>query len=217
MLYAASNGGTEDARYIGLVAAAFGLGLPAFSAQYVALRGFYAFEDTRTPFLLQVVIATVNVGLALLAYAVLPLEAKMIGVAAPTPLTYLLVVRSTAVRRRRRSGRRAGWSGHSSGCWSPGPSPGSPGLGRRPAGRGRRWPTGRPPRRSAGGRRRGAAGDVRAARPAPARARSSPTGRQRAGTSPALTLKTGGRPADPSACPRSPPALPTGATSSSAG
>ena len=51
------NVDAEDARYIGTVPAAFALGLPAFSAQYVALRGFYAQEDTRTPFLLQVVIA----------------------------------------------------------------------------------------------------------------------------------------------------------------
>ena len=63
MLYAGS--GAEGAHYIGLVTAAFALGLPAFSAQYVALRGFYAFEDTRTPFLLQVAIAATNVVLAL--------------------------------------------------------------------------------------------------------------------------------------------------------
>jgi len=105
VLYAASKGGTDDARYIGLLAAAFGLGLPAFSAQYVALRGFYAFEDTRTPFLLQVVIAGVNVGLALLAFSLLPLEAKMIGVAAAYSVTYLLgLALSTAVLRRRLGG-----------------------------------------------------------------------------------------------------------------
>jgi putative peptidoglycan lipid II flippase len=105
VLYAASKGGTDDARYIGLLVAAFGLGLPAFSAQYVALRGFYAFEDTRTPFLLQVVIAAVNVGLALLAYSLLPLEAKMIGVAVAYSVTYLLgLALSTAVLRRRLGG-----------------------------------------------------------------------------------------------------------------
>ena len=93
------------ARFIGLVAAAFGLGLPAFSAQYVALRGFYAFEDTRTPFLLQVVIAATNVTLALGAYAVLPLRLKMVGVAAAYSLTYLGgLALSTAVLRRRTGG-----------------------------------------------------------------------------------------------------------------
>ena len=75
--------------YIGLVAAAFALGLPAFSAQYVALRGFYAFEDTRTPFLLQVAIAGTNVLLALAAYAVLPLRWRMVGVALAYSVTYV--------------------------------------------------------------------------------------------------------------------------------
>ena len=105
VLYGGIKGGPDDARYIGLLAAAFALGLPAFSAQYVALRGFYAFEDTRTPFLLQVVIAALNVGLALLAYAVLPLSQKMIGVACAYAVTYAAgLALSTAVLRRRTGG-----------------------------------------------------------------------------------------------------------------
>jgi putative peptidoglycan lipid II flippase len=95
----------EGARYIGLVTAAFALGLPAFSAQYIALRGFYAFEDTRTPFLLQVAIAATNVVLALGAYAVLPLRWKMVGVALAYALTYLAgLALSTSVLRRRTGG-----------------------------------------------------------------------------------------------------------------
>ena len=95
----------EGARYIGLVTAAFALGLPAFSAQYVALRGFYAFEDTRTPFFLQVAIAATNVVLALAAYAVLPLRWKMVGVALAYSLTYFGgLLLSTSVLRRRTGG-----------------------------------------------------------------------------------------------------------------
>ena len=95
----------RDARFIGLVAGAFAVGLPAFSAQYVALRGFYAFEDTRTPFLLQVGIAGCNVTLALLAFAVLPLEWKMVGVAGAYSATYVLgLAASTALLRRRVGG-----------------------------------------------------------------------------------------------------------------
>jgi putative peptidoglycan lipid II flippase len=97
--------GEQGARYIGQITAAFALGLPAFSAQYVALRGFYAFEDTRTPFLLQVGIATTNVVLALLAYAALPLQWRMAGVALAYAVTYgagLAV--STSVLRRRTAG-----------------------------------------------------------------------------------------------------------------
>ncbi len=31
---------------------AFSLGLVPYSAQFVMLRGFYAYEDTRTPFII---------------------------------------------------------------------------------------------------------------------------------------------------------------------
>ena len=103
ILYSGTS--VEGAKYIGLVAAAFALGLPAFSAQYIALRGFYAFEDTRTPFLLQVAIAGTNVLLALAAYAVLPLRWRMIGVALAYSLTYVGgLALSTAVLRRRTGG-----------------------------------------------------------------------------------------------------------------
>lgn len=99
---------TAGARYIGLVAGAFALGLPAFSAQYVTLRGFYAFEDTRTPFLLQVVIAATNVILALGAYAVLPLRWRMLGVALAYSVTYLAGLALSVAALRRRTGGLAG-------------------------------------------------------------------------------------------------------------
>ena len=103
VLYASS--GADGARYIGLLTAAFALGLPAFSAQYVALRGFYAFEDTRTPFLLQLAIAGSNVVLALAAYAVLPLRWRMVGVALAYAVTYAGgLALSTSVLRRRTGG-----------------------------------------------------------------------------------------------------------------
>lgn len=94
-----------DRRYIGLLVAAFALGLPAFSAQYIALRGFYAYEDTRTPFFLQVGIAATNVVLALAAYAVLPLRLKMVGVAAAYAVTYAVGLGLSTHVLRRRLGR----------------------------------------------------------------------------------------------------------------
>ena len=103
VLYAGT--GPDGARYIGLVLAAFAVGLPAFSAQYLALRGFYAMEDTRTPFLLQVGIATINVVLAAAAYAVLPLRWRIVGMAGAYAITYAVgLVASTAVLRRRIGG-----------------------------------------------------------------------------------------------------------------
>jgi putative peptidoglycan lipid II flippase len=104
VLFAANNK-PVDARFIGTVTAAFALGLPAFSAQYVALRGFYAQEDTRTPFLIQVVIAATNVVLALAAYALLPDRLALVGLALAYVGTYVVgLVLSTAVLRRRLGG-----------------------------------------------------------------------------------------------------------------
>lgn len=102
VLYAGGKVGPEGARYIGLVLAAFAVGLPAFSAQYLTLRGFYALEDTRTPFLLQVGTAAVNVALAVTAYSVLPLRWQIAGMAAAYAVTYYLGLGlSTAMLRRR--------------------------------------------------------------------------------------------------------------------
>ena len=105
VLFSGGNADPDDARYIGLLIGAFALGLPAFSAQYIALRGFYAFENTRTPFLLQCGIAATNVALALAFYAALPLRARMIGVAVAYSLTYTAgLALSTYVLRRRVGG-----------------------------------------------------------------------------------------------------------------
>ena len=50
---------------IGHTIQAFSLATVAFTVHYLMLRGFYANEDNRTPFLIQVVVGVVNVALAL--------------------------------------------------------------------------------------------------------------------------------------------------------
>ena len=50
-----------NADVIGLTVAAFAPAMVVFTVHYLMLRGFYANEDTRTPFFVQLVIATVNV------------------------------------------------------------------------------------------------------------------------------------------------------------
>jgi len=50
---------------------AFGPGLIPFSAQYLMLRGFYAYEDTKTPFTVSIWIAGLNSVLSLGSYYVL--------------------------------------------------------------------------------------------------------------------------------------------------
>jgi len=60
-----------QAHGIGYMLAASGLGLIPFSAQYVILRGFYAFGDTRTPFAVGLITGAVNAAIAISATAVL--------------------------------------------------------------------------------------------------------------------------------------------------
>jgi putative peptidoglycan lipid II flippase len=57
--------GGRDAAFVGWALMALALGLVPFTVQYVLLRAFYALEDTRSTFFLQVVIAAVNVGAAI--------------------------------------------------------------------------------------------------------------------------------------------------------
>ncbi|MFE4575149.1 murein biosynthesis integral membrane protein MurJ [Streptomyces chartreusis] len=61
---------------------AFAPGLVALSGQYVLSRAFYALSDTRTPFLLNLVIVTLNAGLSLTAAHLLPARWAVTGMAA---------------------------------------------------------------------------------------------------------------------------------------
>lgn len=70
---------------------AFGLGLIPYSVQYVVLRGFYAYEDTRTPFFNTVIVATVNAVASGLCFAVLSPRWAVAGIAASYGLAYAVV------------------------------------------------------------------------------------------------------------------------------
>ena len=102
VLYAPA--GPAGARYIGWVLTAFAPGLLAFTGHYLALRGFYAHEDTRTPFIVNVVINGVNVALVLLAYAVLPPQAVGVAMAASYSLSYGVGMLVSLRLLRRRAG-----------------------------------------------------------------------------------------------------------------
>ena len=57
---------------LGRMLQAFALGLIPFSAQYLLLRGFYAFDDTRTPFRMALWIGGINIALATACHLLLP-------------------------------------------------------------------------------------------------------------------------------------------------
>lgn len=75
---------SENYQVVGRTIAAFSVAMIAFTVHYLMLRGFYASEDTRTPFLIQVVVAATNIVLAL----VLTRAADPAWVAALLALSY---------------------------------------------------------------------------------------------------------------------------------
>lgn len=79
---------TAGATYIGYILCAFGPGLLAFTANYLLLRGFYAQEDTKTPFFLNLIIVGVNVLGVLAAQQFLPVQWAAVGMAAAFSLAY---------------------------------------------------------------------------------------------------------------------------------
>ncbi|WP_308014080.1 murein biosynthesis integral membrane protein MurJ [Streptantibioticus parmotrematis] len=99
-----SSSGEAGAQNIGYILMAFGLGLIPFSVQYVVLRGFYAYEDTRTPFYNTVIVATVNAVASALCFVVLPARWAVTGMAASYGLAYLVGVGVAVKRLRNRIG-----------------------------------------------------------------------------------------------------------------
>ncbi|MEV6954042.1 murein biosynthesis integral membrane protein MurJ [Streptomyces sp. NPDC051183] len=101
LLYAGAGDGAQN---IGFVLMAFGLGLIPYSVQYVVLRGFYAYEDTRTPFYNTVIVAAVNAAVSAAAFVVLPARWAVVGMAAAYGLGYTVGVGVAWRRLRTRLG-----------------------------------------------------------------------------------------------------------------
>jgi putative peptidoglycan lipid II flippase len=96
LMFGHGNTSPENAEYIGFVLAAFALGLVPFSVHHQLLRGFYAFEDTRTPVTINVWIAATNVVLACGCAAVLPARWVAVGLAGSYSVSYGLGVALSA-------------------------------------------------------------------------------------------------------------------------
>ncbi|MFD5630322.1 murein biosynthesis integral membrane protein MurJ [Streptomyces sp. NPDC127072] len=96
------SSGISAAQSMGYVLMAFGLGLIPFSVQYVVLRGFYAYEDTRTPFYNTVIVAAVNAAASAVCYVVLPAQWAVVGMAGSYGLAYAVGVGVAWQRLRRR-------------------------------------------------------------------------------------------------------------------
>jgi putative peptidoglycan lipid II flippase len=99
----------ESARVLGLTLTAFAVGLPAFSAYYVLMRGFYALEDTRTPTFNAMIQVGVNIVLAVAAVQWLPPERAIPGLGLAYALSYWVGLAALATQLRRRLERLDGF------------------------------------------------------------------------------------------------------------
>jgi len=97
--FGAARGNTDA---IGTTISAFSLALVMFSLHYVVLRGFYALEDTRTPFFIQTVIAAANIALAVaVTTGAPPIEVSTrLALAYGLAYTVGLAVSATVLSRR---------------------------------------------------------------------------------------------------------------------
>ncbi|MFF4015478.1 murein biosynthesis integral membrane protein MurJ [Streptomyces sp. NPDC001843] len=106
LIFAHGAGDAASARPMGHMLQMFGLGLIPFSAQYLLLRGFYAFADTRTPFLMSVWIGAWNIALVTACHLLLPTRWAVTGMAGAYSLSYLVGLALTArLLARKASGR----------------------------------------------------------------------------------------------------------------
>nr|WP_267894089.1 murein biosynthesis integral membrane protein MurJ [Streptomyces pluripotens] len=104
--------GADDIAVMAGALTAFAPGLIAFSGQYVLSRAFYAMSDTRTPFLLNLVIAGLNAGLSTVACLLLPARWAVTGMAGAYSVALCAGWAVTAYvldRRLSGPGRRAVW------------------------------------------------------------------------------------------------------------
>jgi putative peptidoglycan lipid II flippase len=80
----------NDSIYIGYVLSALSLGLVAFSINLVLVRGFNAFEDTRTQVRSILIINIISVALSYFFLAVLPSEWVTVGLGVAFSVSYLI-------------------------------------------------------------------------------------------------------------------------------
>ena len=103
--------GAKDAHFVGWALMALALGLVPFTVQYLCLRAFYALEDNRTTFFIQLIIASTNVILGISAVALLDQPSLVAtGLAAAYAVAYAIGVVISFRWLRRKLPAIDGWA-----------------------------------------------------------------------------------------------------------
>lgn len=90
LLYGYGASSAEQGAALGTVASMFALGLPAFSLFYVLLRSYYAQENTKTPFMINLGFNALHIGIGFALFSVLPAGLQVAGLALGYSISYLI-------------------------------------------------------------------------------------------------------------------------------
>ncbi len=91
ILFARGSASLENSISTGFVLSAFLIGLVPFSIFYLLLRGFYALDDTKTPFIFNVFLNLIHITTAVLLYNSLSGNNRIVGLAISLVISYLLI------------------------------------------------------------------------------------------------------------------------------
>lgn len=97
----------EDSRYIGYVLSALSLGLVAFSINLILIRGFNAFEDTKTQVVSILVINVFSVGMSYFCLYFLKTQWVTVGLGVAFSVSYLIGLLVTLALLKKHIGRLA--------------------------------------------------------------------------------------------------------------
>jgi putative peptidoglycan lipid II flippase len=90
LLFARGAASVTDARSTGFLLSIFAIALVPFSLFYLLLRGFYALEDTKTPFYINIVLNIINLSFAIYLFNSLPESNKVAGLVIGYVASYVL-------------------------------------------------------------------------------------------------------------------------------
>lgn len=102
LLYGYGASSSAQGAALGGVASMFALGLPAFSLFYVLLRSYYAQENTKTPFVINLGFNVLHIVIGFTLFALMPQDLKVAGLALGYSISYVITCVITWVRVGRR-------------------------------------------------------------------------------------------------------------------
>jgi putative peptidoglycan lipid II flippase len=90
LLFARGAASVVDARSTGFLLSIFAIALVPFSIFYLLLRGFYALEDTKTPFYINIMLNLINLSFAIYLFNSLSESNKVAGLVIGYVASYVL-------------------------------------------------------------------------------------------------------------------------------